>query len=346
MINDTFTFGNKLYFLFADTTRLQMRKRPGSRKRKTDTSASQLNTPETGQIDECNVVSAGDEYLHDTVAIVANCDNSYTWTDSHAVMEHNWQSPPGAWQTVEGHSDESFNQFRRLTEKEKKCLSELERKYVTAIETEIPGFSESLDEVKDFLNTSMIWAKKLVTYVKSVDDFKQLSKEAQVLSIKSSVRMALTLIGAYRLDVSKNSFYIQGAYVSVDLFMRAFSSHKEVAEQFINTCFSMQDVWFKDPTLHALFHLILLFCPDGPELLQHELMSDLQNKYLILLKHYLEYKYSYRKCKEYFALLLKRGRELRNLSIVFTEVLVDTDPQKIDPLTKEVYNFENIYFQK
>ena len=323
-----------------------MRKRPGSRKHRAEAFGSQHNTPGVGQIDKCNVVSTvdADQSSHDTMVIVANCDNIYSWADSRQQdIGCEWLSPSPS---SEGCVDESPTQFRQLSEKEKSFLSELERKYVSATETIVPGFSESLDEVTDFLNTSMIWAKKLVTYVKSVEDFKLLSKEAQVLSIKSSVRMALTLLGAYRLDVSKNSFFIQGTYVAVDLFMRAFSSHKDVAEMFINTCFSMQEKWFKDPMLHALFHLILLFSPDGPELLQQELMSSLQDKYLILLKHYLEYKYSFSKCKVYFALVLKRARELRNLSIAWTEVLVDTDPQKVDPLTKEVYNFENIFFQQ
>ena len=319
-----------------------MRKRPGSRKRRTETCGSQPEPSDMGQMDKCNIVSSGDadQSSPDTVVIVASCDSLYNWTDSR---ELGWP-PSEDWQySTEGCSSrESPSQFRRLSEKEKSFLHDLETKYVSATEMVVPGFSESLDEVKDFLNTSMIWAKKLVTYVKSVEDFKLLSKDAQLLSIKSSVRMALTLLGAYRLDVSRKSFFIQGMYVPVDMFMKAFSSHKNVAEMFINICFSMQDDWFKDPLLHALFHLILLFSPDGPELLQHELMSSLQDKYMILLKHYLECKYSYSTCKDYFAIVLKRARELRELSVAWTEVLVDTDPQKVDPLTKEVYNFENI----
>lgn len=337
----TFTLVTKLYFLLADETRLRMRKRPNSRRCKTGSSVSQPNTSRSGKKEEICDTSGRDDSSHETL-IVASVDHFYSWTNTPEVIEHQSQQFSEACQTVDGKSFEGFHHYRRLSEKEIYCLKEIEGKFVAAMETVITGFSETLDEVKDFLNTSMIWAKKLVTYVKSVEDFKLLSKEAQVLSIKSCVRGALTLIAAYRLDVSKNSYFFQGIYVSVDMFMRAFSSHKDVAELFVKICFSMQDFWCKDACLHAIFHLILLFNPDGEELLERELMSDLQNKYIILLKHYLESKYSYNKSKEYFAKILKQSRELRTLSLAWTEVLMDTDPQKIDPLTKEVYSFENI----
>lgn len=329
----------RLYFLLADETRLRARKKRApqkSQRPKARESVNNLNRTSMVKKDELcatklSSTSGGDETFY--YPISASCDHLYSWSntpngsdkDQHYQQQHN----------------ESFVQYRILSEKEQNCLTQLKGKFVSAMETHLTGFSDALTEVKDFLNTSMIWAKKLVTYVKSVEDFKQLSSEAQVKSIKSCVRSALTLIGAYRYDISRNSYFIQGIYVSVDMFMRAFSSHKEVAEMFVNACLSMQDDWYKDTCLHALFHLILLFNPDGEGLLQRELMSDLQNKYLILLKHYLESKYSFSKSKEYFALLLQRSRELRTLSIAFTEVLVNTDPQKVDPLTKEIFNFDS-----
>lgn len=285
--------------------------------------------------------SGGDEIYCDTISASWDDLNVYSWSNTPNSSKSD-QPYKQSWQAETNSPLRSFVQYRILSEKEQACLTQLKEKFVSAMETQLTGFSEALNEVKDFLNTSMIWAKKLVTYVKSVEDFKQLSSEAQVMSIKSCVRSALTLISAYRYDVSRNAYFIQGIYVHVEMFMQAFSSHQKVAEMFVNACLSMQDSWIKDPCVHALFHLILLFNPEGEDLLQRDLMSDLQNKYLILLKHYLESQYSFSESKEYFALILQKSRELRTLAIAFTEVLVNTDPQQIDPLTKEVYNFGSL----
>ena len=285
--------------------------------------------------------SFGDQTDSPTRDIRAGNFHDISWQiHTPESSDNNWPYQP--WQTSKKDPDECSGQCRKLNDRESSCLIQLEAKFVSALETHLPGFPERLDDVKDFLNTSMIWAKKIVTYAKSVEDFKRLSTEAQIKCIKSSVRSALTLVGAYRFDAKYNAYFIQGKYVSVDNWMKAFSAHKDIAELFIRTCLSMQDAWYKDACLHAVFHLILLFNPDGDDLIQREFLSNLQNKYLILLKHYLESKYTYSKSKEYFAQLLKRSREMRTLSTVFTEVLVDTDPQKVDPLTKEVYSFETI----
>ena len=347
--------GNTAVLLLADEARLRARRKKASNGQKTKARESQChNDPNNTTnlktadihpqliVSSCTSSSIGDQILSPTGTSSTGSMSDESWIIYTPESCSNQFWPYQPWEQAKKDSDTYFSHYRTLNESEVNCLKMLETNFVSAVETQLPGFSGELEEIKDFLNTSMIWAKKIVTYVKSVEDFKKLPTEVQIKCIKSSARSALTLISAYRYDRTLNAYYIQGNYVGVDMWMSAFRSHKEVAELFVNTCLSMQDEWYKDPCIHAMFHLILLFDPDGEDLLEREHLSDLQNKYLILLKHYLESKYSYSKSREYFSSILKRSREMKTLSKLFTEVLIDTDPKQIDPLTKEVFSYESI----
>ena len=138
----------------------------------------------------------------------------------------------------------------------------------TNLETEYPN---SITEIDDIYNLAVIWAKKFLKYIKTIDDFKQLDMETQITMLKTSIRSCGMTVAAYTFDTEQNCFVLQDVRTSVDEFLR----------------------FFKDPGLLSIFELVLIFCPAWDDLNQRKRLSDLQNKYLILLKHDLEAKYSF-----------------------------------------------------
>jgi hypothetical protein len=90
----------------------------------------------------------------------------------------------------------------------------------------------------------------------------------------------------------------------------------------------------------VLFQVLVLFSPDGPHVIMRELISNIQDRYLILLKHYLEAKYTYSKTSEMFPLLMTKMRELNALAEVHSRILLDVNPQEIEPIMLEILDLK------
>jgi nuclear receptor subfamily 1 group I len=85
---------------------------------------------------------------------------------------------------------------------------------------------------------------------------------------------------------------------------------------------------------------MLIFSPDGHGLVDRELMSNLQDKYVSLLKHYLEAKFSFEFAQEYFVAILSMQAELKALSDQHSRILLQVNPSQIEPLMLEVLNLK------
>jgi len=84
----------------------------------------------------------------------------------------------------------------------------------------------------------------------------------------------------------------------------------------------------------------VLFSPDGPHVIMRELVSNIQDRYLILLKHYLEAKYTYSRSAEMFPQLMSKVKELSMLAEVHGRILLDVNPQEIEPIMLEILDLK------
>jgi hypothetical protein len=84
----------------------------------------------------------------------------------------------------------------------------------------------------------------------------------------------------------------------------------------------------------------MLFSPDGPHVIMRELISNIQDRYVILLKHYLEAKYTYARAAEMFPQLMTKLRELNSLADVHGQILLDVNPQEIEPIMLEILDLK------
>ena len=202
---------------------------------------------------------------------------------------------------------------RTLTDEENALTTVLERSFKTALEVPFaPEVLNSLDEMQDYYQTFAYgYAKVVIKFLKGIEDFKQLDMEVQVKCLKGSIQCCFVLIAAYNFDNLEKNFVVNDIRVRLEDLKEAFASYAESTEFFFYHILSMQDTPFKDPCLMAIFALILVFSPSWENLIQRRYISNIQNKYLILMKHYLEANYSYQKGKEYFARIFQKLNSLR-----------------------------------
>ena len=254
---------------------------------------------------------------------------------STLLCKHEPPSPqPGHSSSIRGHS----LAYRSLTDEENKLINYLEMNFKTAantnLETEYPN---SIKEINDIYNLAVIWAKKFLKYIKAIDDFKQLDMETQITTLKTSIRSCGMTVAAYTFDTEQNCFVLQDIRTSVDKFLRIFGPFREMTERFVDTVQSMQDAFFKDPGLLSIFELVLIFSPAWDDLNQRKRLSDLQNKYLILLEHYLEAKYSFSKGNELFARVMQKFMQVKDVANERKEIIKQIGTDKLAPIAKEFF---------
>ncbi|CAL8094943.1 unnamed protein product [Calicophoron daubneyi] len=93
-----------------------------------------------------------------------------------------------------------------------------------------------------------------------------------------------------------------------------------------------------DPNLVALMQVLLLFTPDRPSLDARQTVANVHDRYYLLLKHYLEAKAGFAKGRSLLAGILTNLDQLQALTMNYSELLMQLDPNKVDPLLMEIFN--------
>jgi len=91
-----------------------------------------------------------------------------------------------------------------------------------------------------------------------------------------------------------------------------------------------------DETVLILLLMLSLFSPDRPSVQDKAYISSEQEKYALLLCHYLESKYPSSISRTIYPKLLMKLTDIRNLNEEHSQVLLKLNPEGIQPLMKEV----------
>ena len=234
---------------------------------------------------------------------------------------------------------------RTLTEEEKQLILSLEMNFRMAVETPYKSDDHPQCDITDALahmdgvyNTiAMTWAKMLLKFIKTVKDFRALDIETQINSLKASIRCCLMIIAAYTYDTKENNLVLYDIKIPLEEFKKTFTVYKETTEKLVSIFLGMQTEPFKDPSLMAIFEMIIVFYPAWDNVGQRTHMSNLQDKYHVLLKHYLEAKYSFTKGKEYFALILGKFNFMKQVATERKEIIANMGADKLAPFAKELF---------
>lgn len=231
------------------------------------------------------------------------------------------------------------NTKRVLTDDDNAVLTNLENSFIVAVVNSEGNIEGEITDVHGLVNMSVLNVQKFVNFFKLLDEFKSIAVDIQASCMKAHMLNCLVLYCIYIYDAKCECFNTLGLRYYNDALRKAFGPvDVQVADKLIDLCKGTQDEFFKNPPLQAILYMVLLFSPEGN--VKHQQLSNLQDKYLILLKHYLESKYSFRECKSLYVYLLQKLQTVKSVADSILETIHQIDPAKIEPLMKEVLNFE------
>lgn len=235
--------------------------------------------------------------------------------------------------------DVDRKQCRVLTRKEEELLEYLTSGYAATMANYHCEklTSDSYNDSNDLVNTSEQAVRRLIQFVKLMDDFKELSQEDQITALKSCVLQSLMLRSIFFYDVEQEGWRTLTGLVPAKVlkdvtgFSDLYQTHIDFSREMKKTC-------KEDITVFAIIQAIIVFNPESPGLKNLQLVSDIQNRYIVLLKSYLEYKISFCHAQVYFPLFLRKFTELKKIGNDHAKIILQVQTSKIEPLMLEILN--------
>ena len=197
--------------------------------------------------------------------------------------------------------------------------------------------SESYNDSNDLVNTSEQAVRRLIQFVKLMDDFKELTQEDQIIALKSCVLQSLMLRSIFFYDVEQEGWRTLQGLIPAKV-LKDVTGYSDLYETHINFSREMKKTCKEDISVFAIIQAIIVFNPESPGLKNLQLVSDIQNRYIVLLKSYLEYKISFSHAQAYFPVFLRKITELKKIGNDHAKIILQVQTSKIEPLMLEILN--------
>jgi hypothetical protein len=198
--------------------------------------------------------------------------------------------------------------------------------------------------LSNFIQTPV---KRVITFAKLIPDFRSLRMDDQSCLLLGSALEIFICSSSTLYDKNANKLtnviskdrHIEGnngSQIQLEIMRLVWS--EEVFERTIRFLRSMGELELDEATVMLVLPLIL-FAPDRRELNERRRVYQLQAKYAHILKKYLYWKHAGDESRQahadklYSQLLLKLV-ELRNLSEMHANILLDAEPAELESLPK------------
>ena len=233
------------------------------------------------------------------------------------------------------------NLYRMLIPAEVVLFEELKKSYGTTLGDKVPyDLTENqYNTANDLVNHSEVAVRRLIRFIKRMQDFQQLAQEDQIAVLKSSVIGSLLLRSAFFYSIEEDAWLTPTGTIPTTILKKT-TGLGEIHDMHTSYCRTLKEITGDDFGLFALLQIIVVFDPDGETVLNREMVSNIQDKYLVLLKHYLEAEFSFTKGQEFFATLVQKIADMRELNDYHSRVLLQVNPADIEPLMLEVLNLK------
>ena len=195
-------------------------------------------------------------------------------------------------------------QYRRLSEEERNLLANLSAAYQDTILGILKG-----DPPRDFVtDISMeFWLKlaeeevrDVIGFAKRVEDFKKLSTNEQIELLKTSTIQVLTVRVASLFVLEKNAMVCDMGYLSMEHLKVMFTEdQRQVTETYMQLCYTLKFMVKNDVTVYALLHCLAMFDPGHDLISDRQRISSIRDRYTLLLRHYLESVYTFKRSDRY-----------------------------------------------
>ncbi|XP_045190621.2 nuclear hormone receptor HR96-like [Mercenaria mercenaria] len=199
----------------------------------------------------------------------------------------------------------------------------------------------SYNNCNDLINNSTVAVKRLIKFIKRLEDFYQLNKDDQIAALKACVLSSIILRSSCFYSTKRDSWITGTGEISTSILKKS-TGYSELYEIHTNFCRSLKELIGDDKILFALVQVICIFSPECNEIREKGKMSSVQDKYIILLKHYLEWEFSYPVAKHVFAKLLAIIADMKRISDAHNAIILQANPSDIEPLMLEVLDLKSI----
>lgn len=245
-----------------------------------------------------------------------------------------------------------------LTELEQREIEDIVTSYTTSLEI-VANNGGQKDSIDDLVNVCEISIRRVIDMAKKMKSFKALPQGAQICLLKGGSIELLIIRSVLTFDRERQLFLEQTdnpqtSAITLDQFKSAATKENPNVQpgRAIDPMlqFSLVEDIMKfikvlslelkaDETMLIFLLLISLFSPDRPSLEQRELKDAVareQEKYSALLRRYVESKMPLGKARIYYAKLLMKLTDIRNLNEESSQVFLNMNAETIQPLMKEV----------
>nr|KAG5714185.1 hypothetical protein BaRGS_018402 [Batillaria attramentaria] len=152
-----------------------------------------------------------------------------------------------------------------------------------------------------------------VRFAKALPDFWQLKQPDQIAILKASCMQCYGIAASAMCVPERGVWLTPFGEVGISHMPAAMNSDPFIADVF-SFCCGLKSVAKTDITIYGLLHSVTLFDPGVITVDDKQLVNSLNDKYLILLKHYLASEFSYQHADRYLGVLMERLHKLRSLS--------------------------------
>lgn len=182
--------------------------------------------------------------------------------------------------------------------------------------------------------------KQLVTFVQRLGDFHMLRQDDKIAIIQASGMRTVVLrwVGLY---VVERDAWLGRFGENTVATASALFGHEDIIRRMADFCRSVKMILKNDVTLYVLMHCLIMFDPREPNIVDRQLINTFRDKYVILLKHYLESEYSFLYSERYLRAIMDKTVEIRSVteqSIAIMRQFKDFIP----PFTKELLNIHDL----
>ncbi|XP_070209943.1 vitamin D3 receptor B-like isoform X2 [Littorina saxatilis] len=215
--------------------------------------------------------------------------------------------------------------YWRLSEEERMLLTLMSAAYEDTIlvslrERQTSAILDSSDfGITDFLSDCDIQVRNAVSFVKRLEDFRRLNFDDQIACFKSSIGSVMAVRNAYIFVAERNAWLMIKGQMTEELCKSLFPYNPYLGWG-TELCRELKAVIKNDITIYALLHCILLFNPSSEKVADRQMVSTMRDKYVVLLRHYLEATFSYVYSEDYVRVLQNIVLEFGELNRVSTKL--------------------------
>lgn len=203
-------------------------------------------------------------------------------------------------------------------------------------------------DVGNYLKLTDTFIRRFIKFCKCVPEFAQLKQDDQIALLKGGVMEAIVMRGAIIYDASTRRWHFhcpwfsenQVRALSVDLVRQALSSFAD-SVAFLDTYMVFLDSLFeltqRNRLVMLLLFLVELFSSDRVGLSNKLQVSQAQEKYLNLLRHYLESQFEHSTVRRLFPDLLLKLVDARDVASGLNRIFVQVDWSNVEPLVGEMF---------